>query len=283
VRFPPGFLLLRGTGQCLGPVLGLRFPAVGSGNAADLGRYPPARDGSSVRARVTDLRAVLFDVDGTIAKPGPDLGPEGYRRAGERHGLTLAPDTYEEARDAALAGVERHPELEHDEEIWIAFTERIIRGMGGEGPRAHELAVEMTRAWEHSHNFDLYEDTLPVFDELRAQRLRIALISNTGRDLESFAAHHGFTVDAWASSRRHGRVKPHPSIFRAVLAQLELEPQAAAMVGDSLEDDVEGARSIGMRAFLLDRNDRHPGAADRLPDLFALPAALGLPRPGAAS
>jgi FMN phosphatase YigB (HAD superfamily) len=56
-----------------------------------------------------------------------------------------------------------------------------------------------------------------------------------------------------------------------------VEPNAAAMVGDSIEDDVEGARAAGIeRAFLLDREDRHPGVADRLPDLLALPAALGL-------
>jgi hypothetical protein len=34
-----------------------------------------------------------------------------------------------------------------------------------------------------------------------------------------------------------------------------------------------------MRAFLLDRRDLYPDVADRLPDLYALPAALGLPRP----
>ena len=33
------------------------------------------------------LRAVLFDVDFTLARPGPELGPKGYVRAGERHGL----------------------------------------------------------------------------------------------------------------------------------------------------------------------------------------------------
>src|SRR5437764_533734 len=51
--------------------------------------------------RVT-LRAVLFDVDFTLARPGPELGPEGYARAGERHGLRLDPARYEAARDAAL-------------------------------------------------------------------------------------------------------------------------------------------------------------------------------------
>ena len=229
---------------------------------------------------MTGLRAVLFDVDGTIARPGPDLGPDGYRRAGERHGLALDPAWYEDAREGALEGLARHPELEHDEEIWIAFTERLIRGMGGEGPRARDLALEMTLAWEHSHNFDLYEDALPVFDELRGHGLRIALLSNTGRDLGRFAAHHGFAIDAAVSSRFHGRVKPHPSIFEAVLEQLGVSAADAAMVGDSLDDDVEGARAVGIRAFLLDRNDRHADVEDRLPDLYALPAALGLPRPG---
>ena len=30
------------------------------------------------------------------------------------------------------------------------------------------------------------------------------------------------------------------------------------MVGDSPEDDIEGARALGMRAFLVDRDDRFP-------------------------
>jgi FMN phosphatase YigB (HAD superfamily) len=48
------------------------------------------------------------------------------------------------------------------------------------------------------------------------------------------------------------------------------------MVGDSPEDDVDGARALGMRAFLLDRDGRYPDAEDRLDTLLALPAALGL-------
>src|SRR5205814_4254673 len=53
------------------------------------------------------LRAVLFDVDFTIAKPGPDLGPEGYRRLGERFGLSLDPERYGEARAQAVGTLER--------------------------------------------------------------------------------------------------------------------------------------------------------------------------------
>ena len=221
--------------------------------------------------------AVLFDVDFTIARPGPELGPEGYRRLGARFGLELDPSRYPLAREQAVEGIKRHPELEHDEEIWVAFTERIIRGMGGDADSAYDCALEMTRAWEHAEHFELFEDALPVLGELRAQGLKLGLVSNTGRNLDEFIAHHKLDVDAALGSGAFGRTKPHPTIFRAVLERLEVEPEDAAMVGDSLEDDIEGARAAGIqRAFLLDREDRHPEAENRLPDLFALPAALGI-------
>ena len=223
------------------------------------------------------MRAVLFDVDFTLAKPGPLLGPEGYREAGARYGLALDPARYAAARAAALVDLEHHPELDHDEEIWVRFTEDIVRGMGGgDDAKVREIALEITRGWERSENFELYEDALPVLDELRRRGMRIALVSNTSRDLDAFIRHFDLDVDAWISSGRHGKVKPSPTIFRAVLELVEAEPEHAAMVGDSPLDDVEGARALGMRAFLLDREGRFPGRPDTLPDLRALPAALGL-------
>jgi putative hydrolase of the HAD superfamily len=228
---------------------------------------------------LSELRAVLFDVDFTLARPGPELGPEGYRRVGERCGLELDTSRYEEARAAALERVQRRPDLVHDEEIWIAFTEEIVRGMGGAASKARDCALELTRAWERSENFDLYEDALPVLEELRAHGLKLGIISNGARDVEEFLAHHTLNVDVAVASRAHGRTKPHPSIFQAALERLEVAASEAAMVGDSLEDDVEGARAVGIRAFLIDRDGRFPDERDRLPDLYGLPAALGLPRP----
>src|SRR5947199_10477835 len=104
------------------------------------------------------LRAVLFDVDFTLAKPGPDLGPEGYRRLGRRFGLDLDPARYDEARRTAVERLQRHPELDHDEEVWILFTEQIVRGRGGESDRAYEGAAERPRGWEHARHFDIFED-----------------------------------------------------------------------------------------------------------------------------
>jgi len=219
--------------------------------------------------------AVLFDVDFTLVKPGPLLGPEGYRAAGERHGLRLDPARYAEARVAAVEDLRHHPELEHDEEIWVRFTEDIVRGMGGEGDRIREVAVAITDGWLHSENFELYEDVLPVLGHLREREVKIGLVSNTSRDLDAFVRHFSLDVDAWISSRVHGKVKPSPTIFRAALELLDVVPGAAVMVGDSPLDDIEGARALGMRAYLIDREARFPDRADALPTLLALPALIG--------
>ena len=221
------------------------------------------------------LRAVVFDVDFTLAKPGPDLGPEGYRALGLRYGLDLDPSRYEEARAAAFSEVKRHPELDHDEEIWVLFTERVIIGMGGSGD-TYRAAVEMEERWAHSAHFELYEDAVPAVVDMRSRGLRVGLLSNSSRNLADFVEHHGLVADAVLTSHAHGKTKPHESIFRALLGLLEVDAGEAVMVGDTLHDDIEGARAVGMQAVLLDREDRHPEIADRLRDLRRLAHVLGL-------
>src|SRR5262249_35827545 len=141
---------------------------------------------------------------------------------------------------------------------------------------ARACATDMVREWERHENFSLYEDALPVLDELRRHGLKIGLVSNGQRDLEEFVEHHTLDVDAVVGSKAHGRVKPHASIFGAALEALGVRPGETAMVGDSYEDDIEGARALGIRAILLDRDSVFPDEVDRIDTLLALPAALGL-------
>jgi len=223
------------------------------------------------------LRAVLFDIDFTLARPGPELMPEGYVSCGERHGLSLDAARYEAARDAALIDLKRHPDLDHDEEIWVGFTERIVVGMGGTRPASHDVAVELTSRWQLHENFELYEDVLPVLEELRQAGLKLGLVSNSARDVRGFARHHALAIDAGISSFHHGKTKPHGSIFKAVLDLLEVAPGDAAMVGDTFADDIEGALALGMRAVLVDRLGLNEAYEPRIDDLYALPAVLGLP------
>ena len=116
----------------------------------------------------------------------------------------------------------------------------------------------------------------PCSTALRAHGLRIGLISNGQRDLEEFARHHELDVDVAVGSKSHGRTKPHASIFETALAALGVAAAETVMVGDSYADDIEGARALGMRAILLDREGLYPDEPDRITDLLQLPAALGL-------
>src|SRR4051812_29386414 len=120
--------------------------------------------------------------------------------------------------------------------------------------------------------------------QLAESGLRIGLISNTHRCLESFQSHFELQglISATISSSDHGLMKPHHSIFTAALQLLDVPPAEAVMVGDSLKHDVEGALAIGMRAVLLNRGDAAAPrvAADyRVPvihSLRELPPLLGL-------
>ena len=151
----------------------------------------------------------------------------------------------------------------------MRFTEDMVRGMGGEEPACATSRSRSSRLGARE-NFELYDDVLPALARSATTALRLGLVSNTSRDLDEFVRHFRLDVDAWISSRTHGKVKPSPTIFKAILEELEVEPPAAVMVGDSAEDDIEGARALGMDAYLVDRGG---GAGpDALPTLLALPA-----------
>ena len=83
-------------------------------------------------------------------------------------------------------------------------------------------------------------------------------------------------MDAVLTSHAHGKTKPHEAIFQRMLELLDVVPGDAAMVGDTIEDDIEGARAVGMTAVLVDREGRHTDVPGRIDDLRALPVALGL-------
>ena len=219
-------------------------------------------------------RAVLLDVDFTLVQPGASLSATGYCAVARRFGLTLEEARYAEARAAAALSHRYDPDLVHDEEVWVTLTENIVRGMGGEDERAREVAVELTRMWEDSHRFELYDDSLEAVDRLRSAGIKVGLVSNGARDLGLFVAHFGLQVDAWLTSRMHGKFKPSPCIFLELLRRLEVRPDQAVMVGDSWADDVEGARRVGVAALLLDRHGLHADRPDAMPSLRAIVDAI---------
>lgn len=205
-------------------------------------------------ARTRPARAVFFDVDFTLIHPGPAFQGEGYRDFCARFGIGVRPDLF----DAAVAGAAAlldGPGATYDPQIFVDYTRRIIKGMGGAGARLDEAARHIYQEWAACRHFTLYEDVPDVLRELRARGFTVGLISNTQRCLASFQSHFALDglVTVAVSSADHGFMKPHPSIFRAALAQAGTPAEEAVMVGDSLQHDVAGARALGMRAVLVSR------------------------------
>jgi HAD superfamily hydrolase (TIGR01549 family) len=205
---------------------------------------------------MTATRAVLFDVDFTLIYPGPTFRGEGYQAFCARHGLEVDASRFEEGV-ATAAPLLDSPDDVYDPEIFIAYTSRIIEVMGGAGERVDDCSREIYREWAACQHFELYDDVAPVLQQLSEAGLRIGLISNTHRCLESFQSHFELRglISATVSSSDHGLMKPHPSIFSAALQLLDVTAADALMVGDSFKHDVEGALNVGMRAVLLNRGD----------------------------
>ncbi len=49
-----------------------------------------------------------------------------------------------------------------------------------------------------------------------------------------------------------GVEKPHPAIFHAALDAMQVPPEESVCIGDVYAIDILGARSVGMRAILID-------------------------------
>jgi HAD superfamily hydrolase (TIGR01662 family) len=211
------------------------------------------------------IRAVLFDVDFTLIAPGPMFRAEGYQSFCARHGMRVDPARFDTAVASAGAVLDRVGDAPYDAEIFIAYTRHIIEQMGGGGAAVDPCAREIYDEWAACRHFDLYDEVPDVLRDLRARGLRIGLISNSHRCLESFQSHFELRgmIDATISSPDHGVMKPHPSIFAEALTRLGTAPGDAVMVGDSVRDDVDGALRAGMRAALVHRSAQpHPRAAE---------------------
>jgi HAD superfamily hydrolase (TIGR01662 family) len=204
--------------------------------------------------------AVFFDVDFTLIYPGPRFEGSGYAATCQAHGVAVDPARFAEAAAAATPLLDSADQI-YTHALFVAFTRRIIEGMGGSGPGVESAAKEIYEDWAEHRHFSLYPDVRPALRELQASGVRLGLISNSHRCLSTFAGHFGLDglIAATVSSAEHGYLKPHPRIFQAALDQLHVAPADAVMVGDSLGHDILGARQVGMRAILLARGHRPAG------------------------
>jgi putative hydrolase of the HAD superfamily len=122
-----------------------------------------------------------------------------------------------------------------------------------------------------SLRFEAFDDVAPALTQLRDLGLRLVVVSNWDCSLPEVLAAVGLRtlVDAVVTSAVVGAAKPDARIFEAGLAAAACTAAEAIHVGDSAENDVEGARRVGIRPVLLAR----AGGGD-ISSLDQLPALL---------
>ncbi len=144
------------------------------------------------------------------------------------------------------------------EEQLAFFTEYVMRALKGAGIEiSRELAQQMFLKMRHmSWEFKNYDDALPTLQLLKDRGLILGLISNVGQDMEKTFDNLGLQqyLDFYVTSHEVGYDKPHPEIFLAALQKAGVKPEETMYIGDQYDQDIIGARSVGMKAVLLDRN-----------------------------
>jgi putative hydrolase of the HAD superfamily len=131
-----------------------------------------------------------------------------------------------------------------------------------------EAALRHLDAWTPHISHD--PDAGPTLAALRAQGLRIGMLSNTHWPRpfhEHFLERDGLVelIDARLYTSEMPFQKPHPSAFLAASRALGVEADEAVFVGDRPWDDISGAHSAGMRTVLRP-NPVAPDIAGIAPD-----------------
>lgn len=91
------------------------------------------------------------------------------------------------------------------------------------------------------------QTNLPILRALSG-RFTLGIVSNFYGNLDRVCKESGLTplMSVLVDSACVGFVKPDPRIFQVALTQLQLRPEEAVFVGDSLPRDMAGAKRLGM-------------------------------------
>ncbi len=109
---------------------------------------------------------------------------------------------------------------------------------------------------EPSDIFQLFDDVLPVLEQLREMAIPMIVISNWDESLHRVLESRGLTeyFKFAIASLVEGIEKPDPRLFLLACERLEMEPKEVLHIGDSAVDDLRGALGAGLQARLLDRS-----------------------------
>jgi putative hydrolase of the HAD superfamily len=129
-------------------------------------------------------------------------------------------------------------------------------------PALIERLLAMETAFADT-GIELWEDSLPVVSELRAQGVKTAMISNCSHSTRGIVDRLGLedAFDEIVLSFEVGLRKPDPEIYRIALERLGVAPERSVFVDDQ-PAYCDGAAALGIATFLIDRSGDTTPAED---------------------
>ncbi len=223
------------------------------------------------------IRAVFFDAGGTLFQPYPSVG-EIYHEVARDFGLVADPHALEtafhaawEARDG-LASLASHSGEKEERKWWRTLVGEVFSEFG-KIERFEDFFEALYDRFASAVAWRLFPDALPTLQRLKKEEKIVGIVSNWDSRLFGICEGLGLGpyVDFIVASAVTGVAKPSPKIFQEALKKARIPADAVLHVGDSLEDDVYGAKRVGIHALFLDRKGRRPShEVPTIPNLEAL-------------
>ena len=188
------------------------------------------------KRKVTMVKAVIFDVDGTLVD-SVDLHAQAWQ------------DAFRDIGHETAFGDIRSQIGKGGDQLMPVFLSEAEIAEKGEALQKHRSAILKER---YLDKITPFPQVRALFERLIADGRKVALASSAkGPELEHYkqVAKIADLVDAETSSDDAERSKPHPDIFEAAIKRLPgLEPGDMIVVGDT-PYDAEAATKAGLRTI----------------------------------
>jgi putative hydrolase of the HAD superfamily len=209
------------------------------------------------------IKAVLFDMFDTLMliEKGHAFYSPSLKRAHEflvQNGVDVRfavfRSAYIKARDALYAEADARMEEPH-------FNLRVanaLRSLGYDFDVSNEIVSGATLAFceEFMNYVRIDENAKEALEKLRG-KYRLGIVSNFAipECVNKLLEKHGLDVffDVVVVSGAINKRKPSPEIFEKALEKLGVDAEDTVFVGDTVEADIQGAKSAGMKTIYIER------------------------------
>jgi len=205
------------------------------------------------------MEVISFDFGGTLAfeeKEDWKVYHEILRSLGIETNEEFLKIAYEKAR---INWNERRKRGEiWNEKQMKVFVEDILEFIGLSNNR---IAEEVVNLWARTQKFKAYEDVHEALDIIKEKGYKLIIISNVSseRNLRTYLSQINLSnyFDCLIASGTVGFEKPNREIFLLASRRIGVSPGEILHVGDSYEADYLGAINAGLKAVLLDRENKY--------------------------